>query len=118
MTASIAAGRTGAACIAPGGRGKLWENRWRDNEMAKPTAPQSTAAKSAVKPDGADYRALAEFRFALRQFLDFSGEAARGVGLTPQQHQALLAIKAAALTAEGGGAAPMTVGGLAERLLL
>jgi DNA-binding MarR family transcriptional regulator len=91
-----------------------------DNEMAKRTGPpQSTAVKNAtaLKPDGADYRALAEFRFALRQFLEFSGDAARGVGLTPQQHQALLTIKAAAHEAESDDA-PMTVGRLAERLLL
>src|SRR5687768_13350845 len=41
----------------------------------------------------ADYEALAAFRHALRRFLDFSGEAAKTAGLTPQQHQALLAIK-------------------------
>ncbi|WP_186002533.1 MarR family winged helix-turn-helix transcriptional regulator [Mycobacterium sp. KBS0706] len=40
-----------------------------------------------------DYEALAAFRHALRRFLDFSGEAAKEAGLTPQQHQALLAIK-------------------------
>ncbi len=37
---------------------------------------------------------LAAFRFALRQFTHFSEEAARTAGLTPQQHQALLAIQA------------------------
>ncbi|MGH9526111.1 MAG: MarR family transcriptional regulator, partial [Terriglobales bacterium] len=36
---------------------------------------------------------LAEFRYALRQFLRFSERAARRAGLTPQQHQLLLAIK-------------------------
>jgi len=36
---------------------------------------------------------LAAFRFALRQFLRFSEEAAQAANLTPQQHQALLAIK-------------------------
>jgi DNA-binding MarR family transcriptional regulator len=40
-----------------------------------------------------DYRALARFRHALRQFLAFSEAAAVGVGLTPTQHQALLGIK-------------------------
>jgi DNA-binding MarR family transcriptional regulator len=40
-----------------------------------------------------DYRALAEFRHALRQFLVFSEAAAGEAGLTPAQHQALLAIK-------------------------
>src|ERR1051325_8418632 len=41
----------------------------------------------------AEYEMLAAFRYALRQFLRFSEEAAASVGLTPQQHQALLAVK-------------------------
>jgi DNA-binding MarR family transcriptional regulator len=64
------------------------------------------------KPQTADYRALANFRYALRQFLEFSGSAAKGVGLTPQQHQAMLSIIGAP---EGQ---PVTVGFLAERMLL
>jgi len=57
-----------------------------------------------------NYRALAEFRFQIRQFLRFSEAAARKVGLEPQQHQLLLAIK---------GMEPATrptVGALAARL--
>jgi DNA-binding MarR family transcriptional regulator len=57
-----------------------------------------------------DYRLLAEFRHQLRTFLAFSEGAAREAGLSPQQHQALLAIK-------GFDGAP-TVGDLAERLLI
>ena len=41
----------------------------------------------------ADYRSLAEFRHALRRFLAFSERAARDHGLTPAQHQLLLAIR-------------------------
>jgi DNA-binding MarR family transcriptional regulator len=41
----------------------------------------------------ADYRKLAEFRYRIRQFLHFSEEAARLIGIEPQQHQLLLAIK-------------------------
>lgn len=41
----------------------------------------------------AEYEALAAFRYGLRQFLHFSETAAKKAGLTPQQHQALLAIK-------------------------
>jgi len=41
----------------------------------------------------AQYETLAAFRYALRQFLRFSEEAAQAAGITPQQHQALLAIK-------------------------
>ena len=40
-----------------------------------------------------DYRTLAQFRHALRVFLRFSEDAARGEGLTPNQHQLLLAIR-------------------------
>ena len=43
--------------------------------------------------DGSDYRSLAEFRHALRRFLAFSEQAARDHGLTPAQHQLLLAIR-------------------------
>jgi len=57
-----------------------------------------------------DYAALADFRFAVREFLRFSEERAAEAGLSPQQHQALLAMRAADRD--------MTVGELADRLLL
>jgi DNA-binding MarR family transcriptional regulator len=41
----------------------------------------------------ADYRALARFRFALRVFLRFSEDASRDAGVTPNQHQLLLAVR-------------------------
>lgn len=41
----------------------------------------------------ADYRSLAAFRYALRRFLSVTEEGARGAGITPQQHQLLLAVK-------------------------
>lgn len=59
-----------------------------------------------------DYQALAAFRYALRQFLRFGEEAATEVGLTPQQHQALLAIKGYPERER------MSIGALAERLQL
>ncbi len=40
-----------------------------------------------------DYEELAEFRYRLRKFLHFSENAARSVGITPAQHQLLLAIE-------------------------
>ncbi|MHB1627616.1 MAG: MarR family winged helix-turn-helix transcriptional regulator [Bacilli bacterium] len=40
-----------------------------------------------------DYEQLAEFRYRIRKFLHFSEEAARAAGLTPHQHQLLLAIQ-------------------------
>jgi DNA-binding MarR family transcriptional regulator len=57
-----------------------------------------------------EYEKLASFRFNLRQFLRFSELAARSVGLTSQQHQALLAIKGF----PDGKA--ITIGQLAEQL--
>lgn len=56
-----------------------------------------------------DYRALAQFRHALRVFLRFSEEAARAEGLTPAQHQLLLAIR-------GHGDGTPSIGELAEVL--
>lgn len=43
-----------------------------------------------------DYHRLANFRFMLRQFMEFSARAARARALTPSQHQALLVIRALA----------------------
>jgi DNA-binding MarR family transcriptional regulator len=59
-----------------------------------------------------DYRALGEFRYRIRRFLHFSEEAAREEQLEPQQHQMLLAIRAAQ---EPAGP---TVGALAEHLMI
>ena len=41
-----------------------------------------------------DYADLAAFRKALRKFLRFAEDSARQSGLTPQQHQLLLAVRA------------------------
>lgn len=59
-----------------------------------------------------EYRSLAEFRYALRTFLRFSEEAARAAGLTPAQHQLLLAIRG-----HPGDEAPST-SEIADRLQL
>jgi DNA-binding MarR family transcriptional regulator len=59
----------------------------------------------------ADYAALADFRYSLRRFLAFSETKAADHGLTPQQHQALLAIRAVP-------AGKATIGHVADRLLL
>jgi DNA-binding MarR family transcriptional regulator len=58
----------------------------------------------------ADFEMLAAFRYELRRFLHFSEEAARDAGLTPGQHQALLAVKGFP------GKERITIGELAERL--
>src|SRR4051794_1085697 len=59
-----------------------------------------------------DYQRLLSFRTGLRQFLRWSEEQADAAGLTPAQHQLLLAIRG---FAGSGGPA---VGDLAEALLL
>lgn len=60
----------------------------------------------------ADYVALATFRHALRIFLRFSEDAAREAGITPAQHQLMLAIKG------WNGGEPPSIADLAERLQL
>ncbi|MEJ0050072.1 MAG: helix-turn-helix domain-containing protein [Methylovirgula sp.] len=64
----------------------------------------------AERPSQEDYEALSDFRYSIRCFLEFSENAARDAGLTPQQQQALLTVK---------GFPPqtaVTIGDLAERL--
>ena len=58
----------------------------------------------------AEYETLASFRYALRQFLRFSENLVARVGLTPQQHQALLAVRGFP------GREQMTISELSERL--
>lgn len=59
-----------------------------------------------------DYETLAAFRYLLRRFIHFSEEAAKANNITPQRHQALLAIKGFPERDQ------VTVGELAERLQL
>jgi DNA-binding MarR family transcriptional regulator len=69
-----------------------------------------TAGPKQSKLSKADYQMLAEFRGHLRQFLRFSENAARLAGISPQQHQALLAVKGFS------GRHGIHIGELAERL--
>ncbi len=58
----------------------------------------------------AEYQALAQFRFLIRQDLNNTEKAARSVGLEPQQYFVLLALHGLAPDREG------TISSLAERL--
>ena len=83
----------------------------------KPPESPSPAQLAGLAPeppqlDAADYQSLGDFRRAIRDFLAFSEESAREHGVTAQQHQALLAIKAHV------GAEPMSIGELADSLLI
>lgn len=60
----------------------------------------------------AEYEMLAAFRYTLRRFLAFTDRVAGTAGLTQQQYQALLALRAHA------GAEPMTISELAEMMLI
>jgi DNA-binding MarR family transcriptional regulator len=64
------------------------------------------------EPTDEDYRRLLELRTGLRRFLRWSEQQARAAGLTPAQHQLLLAIRG-----HGDERGP-TVGDVADYLLL
>src|ERR1700730_4915652 len=72
--------------------------------------PARSKARRAASPSKAHYEMLAAFRYQLRQFLHFSELAARNAGLTPRQHQAMLAIKGFPKRES------ITIGELAEQL--
>jgi len=77
---------------------------------ASPLTPPPRRARRKLSPG--DYQALGAFRQALRRFLAFSEAGARTLGLTPQQHQALLAVRA------HPGPDAMSVGELARALII
>lgn len=56
-----------------------------------PTVPVMSATERPLADD--EYRSLARFRHALREFLAFSEDAARAQGITPAQHQLLLMVR-------------------------
>src|SRR5579885_1236137 len=80
-----------------------------DNQQVFPLAAADNATDQAQLTK-AEYEALAAFRYALRRFLRFSEQTAREAGVTPQQHQVLLAIKGFP------GRESATISELAERL--
>ena len=69
-------------------------------------------ARSKRKLTDADYERLAELRYGLRRFLHWSAEQAQRAGITPTQHQLLLAIRS---SQDPRGA---TVGDVAEVLMI
>ena len=71
-----------------------------------------TSARNKGLLTAAEYETLASFRHGVRRYLQFAEANARSVGLTSQQHQALLAIKVR--TARE----PMSIGDLAAELLI
>jgi len=74
------------------------------------SAKSQARSKDILTP--ADYVTLASFRYGVRRYLTFAEANARSVGLTSQQHQALLAIKVHTASK------PMSIGDLAAELLI
>jgi DNA-binding MarR family transcriptional regulator len=73
---------------------------------------ESEPSNDREPSDAVNYVALAQFRYELRKFQAFSKAAAKAAGLTPQQHQALLAVRGFS------NPGPVSVGDLAEFLLI
>jgi DNA-binding MarR family transcriptional regulator len=71
--------------------------------MTRPTSSKPPVA-------AVDYETLADFRYHIRRFLRNREEAARAVGIEPQQYLLLLQAKGLARRR------PVTIGALAERL--
>jgi DNA-binding MarR family transcriptional regulator len=68
--------------------------------------------RSAVKLDAHEYQQLAAFRYALRSFMRFSESAAERAGLTAQNYQALLAVRACPQGSR------LTINDLAQQLMI
>ena len=68
------------------------------------------SSDNPAQPDDHDFAELLRFRDALRRFLRWSEDEARAAGLTPAQHQLLLAVR--------GHDGDPTIGDVAEHLLL
>jgi DNA-binding MarR family transcriptional regulator len=81
-------------------------------EVRRVPPKASDAVSGAPLLGPTDYQSLGEFRRAMRDFLASSEESAREQGVTSQQHQALLAIRAHV------GPEPMSIGELADSLLI
>ena len=79
--------------------------------MARAARPDEDRAEAPLSD--AHYEALAAMRLAMRRLQAFSESGAKSHGVTPAQHQALLAIR-------GGfpGRQAITIGELADQLLL
>jgi DNA-binding MarR family transcriptional regulator len=70
----------------------------------------SAPSRTTSRPSDADYERLLGVRDGLRRFLHWSEAQARDAGLTPAQHQLLLAVR--------GHGEPPSVGDVAAHLLL
>ena len=84
----------------------------RKVDLSPSPARTRQSARMAPSPTDEDYRRLLELRTGLRRFLRWSEQHAEAAGLTPAQHQLLLAIRG------HGDARGPTVGDVAGYLML
>jgi DNA-binding MarR family transcriptional regulator len=84
----------------------------RKTDLAPSPTRARQSARMAPSPTDEDYRRLLELRTGLRRFLRWSEQHAEAAGLTPAQHQLLLAIRG-----HGDPRGP-TVGDVAGYLML
>jgi DNA-binding MarR family transcriptional regulator len=75
---------------------------------AGPAASAGKSKRAPARPRDADYARLARFRYALRRYLHFSEAQARAVGISPNQYQLMLFVRASP--------GPPTIADLAQRL--
>jgi DNA-binding MarR family transcriptional regulator len=116
MGATMTGGRCrseSAILGCPPTRSRHHQNLDASLSLSKQAAGKGTG-QSVVRPKITtdDYRALGQFRRAMREFLAFSEDGASAFGITSQQHQALLAIRA------HPGDEPMSIGELAACLMI
>jgi DNA-binding MarR family transcriptional regulator len=83
-----------------------------DKHLESMAPPKTARRRKKPLLSKANYEALSSFRCELRRFLAFSETAALAAGLTPQQHQMMLAIKGAP------GKESLSIGEIADRLLV
>jgi DNA-binding MarR family transcriptional regulator len=121
VRAAVRAGVRGEPRLAPGpddmSSYDITSRGSAEAAVAAPGAPGRRAAVAATDEDvgdltDEDYENLLTFRAGLRRFLHWSESQARAAGLTPAQHQLLLAIRG-----HRGEHGP-TVGDLADYLML
>ncbi len=99
----------GTSALSPQPEDFMQSNPSEEQEH-RPFSAGTAESSEQANITKADFEALASFRYAIRRFLRFSEQAARGAGVTPQQYQLLLAIKGFP------GRESATVSELAERL--
>ena len=97
---------------APSSAGRHADDAVREPPSTRTYRSTIYQCRRRADPDDVDYRRLLEFRTGIRHFLHWSEEQALAVGVTPAQHQLMLAIRGHA------GPERPTIGDIADALVL